>query len=483
MKKNSIKIVFALTMISTVFSCTNDFEKTNEDPNLITEINSGSVLNPVLYDLAENNVLKNYDITAQLMQVHIPYPSNAMGLHRYDVTTGTGNSTWNNAYKNLVNLEEMLKVSQKAGDVNYQAVALTIRSLVISNLTDMFGDVPFSEAARAEEGITKPKFDKQEDIYKQLISDLEKANSLYVNNLGLKYGNDILFPNNNGNNNIIRWKKFTNSLKMRLLLRISNRNVSALTEIKKIIDNPTVYPVFENESESAILQISGLAPSLSPWPREQDYRDSRTFTSFFIDQMNETTDPRLPILVNKASNLDGSSLGYKGIPAAYEGNSSDFKFNPSSPNNAIVVAPMKIPLMTYAEVEFIKAEIAQKGLGGDAKAHYEKAVKAAILLWTNTEPTTDFMEQEKIRYNNTLERIIEQKYFALFFTDYQQWFEYKRTGFPKLPTTSTMLNNAKMPRRLLYPTSVRNYNPEGYQQAIQQMGADDINTRVWWDVN
>lgn len=483
MKKISIQLFFAFTIISTVFSCTNDFEKANEDPNLITEINSGSVLNPVLYDLAENNVLKNYDITAQLMQVHIPYPSNAMGLHRYDVTTGTGNSTWNNAYKNLVNLEEMLKVSEKEGDVNYQAIALTLRSFVISNLTDMFGDIPFTEATKAEEGITKPKFDKQEDIYKQLINDLEKANQLYVTNLGLKYGTDILFPSSEKNINITRWKKFTNSLKMRLLLRISNRDTSALTEIKKIIDNPTTYPIFESESESAILQISGLAPSLSPWPRAQDYRDSRTFTTFFIDKMNETNDPRLSILVNKASNLDGSSLGYKGIPAAYEGNSSDYNFTPSSPNNAIVVAPMKIPLMTYAEVEFIKAEMAQKGLGGDAKTHYDKAVKAAVQLWTNIEPTAEFMAQEKIKYNNTLERIIDQKYFALFFTDYQQWFEYKRTGFPKLPTTSTMLNDKKMPRRMLYPTSVRNYNPEGYQNALQQMGPDNINTRVWWDVN
>ncbi|WP_413532891.1 SusD/RagB family nutrient-binding outer membrane lipoprotein [Empedobacter brevis] len=482
MKNISIKIAFALAIITTVFSCTNDFEEANEDPNLITKINSGSVLNPVLYNLAENNVLKNYDITAQLMQVHIPFPSNAMGLHRYDVTTGTGNSTWNSAYKNLVNLEEMLKVSEKAGDVNYQAIALTLRSLVISNLTDMFGDVPFTEAAKLEEGITKPKFDKQEDIYKQLITDLDNANQLYVTNLGLKYGSDILFPNSDKNINITRWKKFTNSLKMRLLLRISNRDATALTEIKKIIDDPKTYPVFDNETESAILQLTGLAPSLSPWPRAQDYRDNRSFTTFFIDKMDETKDPRLAIFVNKASDLKGNSLGYKGIPAAYEGNSSDYNYNPSSPNNIIVVAPMKIPLMTYAEVEFIKAEIAQKGLAADAKSHYDKAVKAAVQLWTNMEPSSEFMEHENIKYNNTLERIIDQKYFALFFTDYQQWFEYKRTGFPKLPTTSTMLNDKKMPRRLLYPTSIRNYNPEGYQQALQQMGPDDINTRVWWDV-
>ncbi len=481
MKKFSIKIFFTLTLVSTVFSCTDGFEQANEDPNLITQINSGSVLNPVLYDLAENNVLKNYDITAQLMQVHFPFPSNSMGLHRYDVTTGTGNSTWTNAYKNLVNLNEMLKVAEKSGDVNYQAIALTLRALVISNLTDMFGDIPFSEAAKAEEGISKPKFDKQEEVYQLLLADLEKANGLFVTNLGLKYGADILYTNNDKNINIVHWKKFTNSLKMRLLLRISNRDAAALIEIKKIIDNPTLYPVFENDTESATLQISGLAPSFSPWPREQDYNLNRAFASFFVDKMNASNDPRLPIFVNKASDLTGS-IGYKGIPAAYEGNSSDFNYSPSTPNNAIIIAPMKIPLMSYAEVEFIKAEVAQKGLGGNAKIHYENAVRASVLFWTNTEPTTEFLQHEKISYNNTLEQLIEQKYFALFFTDYQQWFEYKRTGFPTLPTTSTMLNNGEMPRRLLYPTSVRNYNPEGYQQALQQMGADDINTRVWWDV-
>ena len=300
---------------------------------------------------------------------------------------------------------------------------------------------------------------------------------MYATKLGLKFGTEILF-----NGDVKKWQKFTNSLRLRLLLRISNRDATAFTEIKKIIDNPTTYPVFEDQSESAILQISGLAPSLTPWPRPQDYRDSRVFTTFFIDKMSGTNDPRLPIFVNKASNLDGTSLGYKGIPAAYEGNSSDFKFNPSSPNNAIVVAPMKIPLLTYSEVEFIKAEAALKGFGSDAELHYNNGVKSAINLWTTIDPSAEFMAKESVKYNGTLERIIDQKYFALFFTDYQQWYEYRRTGFPKLPTTSTMANNKEMPRRLLFPTTVRNYNPEGYQQALQQMGADDINTRVWWDV-
>ncbi|WP_313376929.1 SusD/RagB family nutrient-binding outer membrane lipoprotein [Chishuiella sp.] len=486
MKKITFKILFTFSIISLVSSCTNDFEEANKNTNLITEINSGSVLNPVIYDLADYNVSKNYDITAQLMQVHIPYPSNTLGVHRYNITTGTGNSTWNNAYKSLVNLNEMLRVSIQASDVNYEAIALTLRALVMSNLTDMFGDVPFSEAARSEDGIIKPKFDKQEDIYTQLLADLEKANSLYVSTLNLKYGKDILYPttdSKNANLNVDNWKKFTNSLKMRILLRISNRNTNAFSEIKKIIDNPKIYPIFTSDTESAVLQLSGLAPYLSPWPRAQDYRDSRSFTTFFIDKMVETNDPRLPVLVNKATDEKGNSIGYKGVPAAYDGNDSDFNYNVSSPSLTTVTAPMKIPFMTYAEVEFIKAEMAQRGFGGDAKTHYNNAVKSAISFWTGIAPESQFLEQDKIKYDGTLERIIDQKYFALFFTDYQQWYEYRRTGFPKLPKTSSMLNDGKLPRRLLYPAAVGNYNPEGYQQAIQQMGADDINTRVWWDIN
>ncbi|WP_313386442.1 SusD/RagB family nutrient-binding outer membrane lipoprotein [Chishuiella sp.] len=129
-------------------------------------------------------------------------------------------------------------------------------------------------------------------------------------------------------------------------------------------------------------------------------------------------------------------------------------------------------------MNLLKQEIAQRGFGGDVKTHYN-VVNSTISFWTGVNPESQFLEQDKIKYDGTLERIIDQKYFALFFTDYQQWYEYRRTGFLKLPKTSSMLNDGKLPRRLLYPAAVGNYNPKGYQQAIQQMGADDINTRVW----
>ena len=74
-----------------------------------------------------------------------------------------------------------------------------------------------------------------------------------------------------------------------------------------------------------------------------------------------------------------------------------------------------------------------------------------------------------------------QKYYALFFNDNQQWFEYRRTGLPALPKGTDMLNNQVMPVRLPYPTTLQTNNLENYRKAVESMGGDDINTKVWWE--
>ena len=74
-----------------------------------------------------------------------------------------------------------------------------------------------------------------------------------------------------------------------------------------------------------------------------------------------------------------------------------------------------------------------------------------------------------------------QKYYALYFNDYQQWFEYRRTGFPVLPKTDAMLNNKQVPVRFRYPVVVQTNNAANYARAVNSMGGDDINTKVWWE--
>jgi hypothetical protein len=475
MKKIQI-IAAGLSLLFLSTACTGDFDETNQDPNRVEVISPGTLLNPIIYGMANHHALRSTEVTFNLMQVSLPFPSVSGGLHRYDVSPNIGNSSWNSSYKWLAGIREMRIAAEKAGDVNYQAVALTLNSWVYSNLTDLFGPVPMTEAVRAADGIMYPAYDTQEHIYETILADLERANELYNTQAVMIYANDILFQND-----VTKWKKFTNSLRMRLLLRISNRQeTNAFQKLADMVNDPVKYPVFQTTAESAMLQVTGVTPNVSPWGRPQDFNNAIKMASFFIDNLNTFNDPRRPIIATTATDLNAAPIGYKGIPSAYAGSDSQFQYNASTLNRNQAVAPMKIMILTYAEVEFIKAELAQRGFIGDAQTHYNNGINAAMQQLGITAPAEYFTNTE-VAYDGTLERIMMQKYYALYFTDYQQWFEYRRTGFPELPTTTAMLNNAVMPSRFTYPTDQQVYNPQHYQEAVQMIGDDNINTKVWWD--
>lgn len=473
-----IKSILSIAIGGAMFaSCTKKFDETNIDPNRIDQISPGTVLNPTIYELAGFNMKRADDITFNLMQVMLPFPSVSGGIHRYDLSDNVGAGTWNAYYKWIANLKEMYQVSVKAEDVNYQAIALTLNAWIYSNLTDCFGDVPMTEAVRAEEGLFYPKFDKQQDIYAKIIKDLDSANNLFNTSKAMIYGTEILFANN-----VSRWKKFCNSLQMRLLLRISRRTeVDSWTKLRAIIDNPTKYPVFTSNAEAAVLNISGITPMLSPWGRAVDFTTFRAAGKFFLDSLNAMNDPRRAKFTSQAKNTAGANIGYKGIPHGYAGSESQFNYTPSNFVQALVTGPMIAPLLPYAEIEFIKSEVEfRAGNDAAAKTAYEKGVKAAIEQWSLTLPA-DYFTNVNAAYNSTLDRIMLQKYYALFFVDFQQWFEYRRTKLPVLPVEAGMMNNQVMPSRFEYPVTVRSNNAKNYQAAISSMGEDNINTKVWWE--
>lgn len=468
----TIALVFSLA-----FSCTGDFEEINTDPNRIDQISPGTLLNPILYGVSSFNTDRADGFTFQIMQVALPFPSANGGLHRYDVTENSGNSTWNTYYRWLVNIREMKQAAIDAQDPNYEAIALTLEAWVGSQLTDSFGDVPFTEASQGEQGIFQAKFDTQEQVYASIFENLERANTIYDPTRPMVFGEDILFGNQ-----VNRWKKFTNSLHLRLLLRVSRRQESSFQKMAAILSNPAQYPIFTNTAESAILNITGVVPNISPWGRAIDFTTFRAISEFFVDRLNELEDPRRTRFMTQARALDGTTtIGYRGIPSGYGGTESQFQFIPSNHNIALVQAPMISLILTYAELEFIQAELAQRGvIGSDAKTHYENGVKAAMEQWEVVLPE-NYFENPSAAYNETLERIILQKYIGLYFNDYQQWFEYRRTGFPVLPKQDGMLNDQRVPVRFRYPVNSQLNNPVNYQEAVARMGGDDINTKVWWE--
>lgn len=459
-------------------SCTKNFETINTDPNRVNTISPGTLLNPILYEVSSFNMRKSDDFTFGLMQDMLPFPSTSGGVHRYDITETAGNSTWTTYYRWLTNVKEMYTASVQQKDPNYQAIALTLNAMIYANLTDCFGDIPMEEATKGDEGIFRPKFTTQQKVYEKIIADLDSANNLYMTTRTMIHGTDILYANN-----VTSWKRFTNSLQMRILLRLSKRNeMGTLTKLKTIIDNPTKYPVFSSNDQAAIVKLSGVTPFVSPWGRAIDFTTFRAAGIFFTDNLNDLNDPRRARLLTQARNkLSNANIGYKGIPSGYAGSDNQFDYIPSNMNIALVTAPMNIVLMSYAEVELIKSELEFRNNNAvAAKVAYEKGVKASIELMGAVMPA-DYFTNTKAAYNGTLERIMLQKYFALFFTDFQQWFEYRRTGFPVMPKTAGMLNNQIMPVRYRYPPAVQSTNTENYNLAVAAMGGDNINIKVWWE--
>lgn len=162
-------------------------------------------------------------------------------------------------------------------------------------------------------------------------------------------------------------------------------------------------------------------------------------STFFLNNLNNFEDPRRDVFATKATNSDNMDIGYVGIPSAYDGSESQFNYNASTLEISMVENPMILPILTFSEVCFIKAELAQRGYIDNAQHYYEEGVKAAMELWGVNIPETYF-DNPYTAYDGSLERIMLQKYYALYFNGYQQWFEYRRTGFPELPTTTSMLN-------------------------------------------
>lgn len=482
MKIKHISIALLLSAMVGLQGCTKNFDEINIDPNKVENVTPSALITPTVYGMSTYFTVRSNDFTWEIMQTGLANPSAANGVHRYYFTETSGDGTWNTCYRYLRNIREMESAAETSGQTVYKAVAITLKAYIAGLLTDSFGDVPMSEALRAEEHISQPKFDKQEQIYADMIKALETANTLYAGE-GVMNGSDLLY-----NNKKESWRKFNNSLLLRYYLRQSKR-IPAAEKIKNILDNPMQYPIFTSNEDAAIVKITGLSPYDYAWGRRQDYVNFTAMAEFFVDNLNTLDDPRRPFIMTEATEMvDGKpvKIGYRGIPAGHSGDLSAYKFSPSTPNGdlmypeAVGTAIQEI-LMPYSEVEFIKAEVyLSLGMDAEAKTAYENGVRASIKQYGGEVPA-DYFNNEAAKFNGTLERIMLQKYLGLFMVDYQQWFEYRRTGYPKLPKTPYMFYDGVMPTRFMYKNEVRRFNPENYAKAVEQMGGDDFHTKVWWE--
>lgn len=482
MKKINTYIKMLLVPLM-VTSCTSDFPEINTNPNASVAAAPESLLAPAIHNVVTRNQDRAMRINNELMQVHVT-TSESREIHRYDIPPSESDHMWRNWYIQLTNIKGIYtnaEFTKQGGYKTFMGMSRILEAWVMSMITDMYGDAPYSDANNGKEGDITPRFDRQEDIYRDLFRKLDEANKLLSENTNLPEDTKTLDPLYQGN--ALLWRKFGNSLYLRLLLRVSGKSsLNAATRIKTIAqDSASAYPMFATNAESAVLRFTTTAPLTSAffnW-RAFDFNGDKGYSEFFINNLNAWADPRLTRWATTASSV------YIGIPSGWPpGQRPEIQ---STLLATLINEPLLGNIMNYAELQFILAEAALKGyITADPKTYYDQGVTNAITHWALTVPT-GHLDKEDVKWDDAadleskMERIHLQKYYTLFFTDFQQWYEYRRTGHPVLPIGEGVQNDGKMPSRLTYPINVQALNTANYQEAVNAMGGDDINVKVWWN--
>lgn len=502
MNKTIYKITTVFMMFSLVLSsCTKDFQEINTDPNNIPTSSPQQLLAPALVSTLTYNLIRNRNFNNELMQVTVNLSDADGQVFRYDYGSSFSDYLYNGLYSELTNYKDIYKIASDSGvnyNTSYMGISLICQSWVYSILTDTYGDIPYFQSNKGKDSLNfEPRFDKQKDIYFDIFKRLEEANKLLSNGSAIVGASDPVYGGN-----ISRWRKFGNSLYLRLLLRVSGKaevSSDVIAKIKDIVDvNAAEYPIMGSNDESAILKWTGVAPYTSPLQtvREQDYRGPG-IASFFIDNLVNWNDPRIDVGTYGLNGINrwgiATSQGsFAGVPSGYAQGTNPPKrsfFYSNTSSTSLQSDPLSGMIMNYAELKFILAEAAAKGwISGSAETYYNDGVLNSIKLWLPTwsVPIMTYLTAADIEWepNSTLdakmERIHLQKYYALFLTDLQQWFEYRRTGHPVLPKGAGLRNGGVMPARMAYPVYVQSTNPTNYKAAVAAQGPDVISTPVWW---
>jgi hypothetical protein len=518
MKKQLIIACMVLMALPTLYSCTKGFDELNVDPINILETTPDRLLAPAMVNSLWPGMSRNRSFNNELMQVTVSQSDGDNTVFRFAFRANWSDYLWNAWFVQLTNFKQIdsLASDEKMTNTSYQGIGKIGKAWLFSNLTDIYGDIPYFDALKGDQGNVTPAFNRQKDIYLDLFKQLEEANTLLAANAAITVSSDPIYKGD-----VSKWRKFSNSLYLRLLMRVSGKaevQQEVVAKIKQIAENPAQYPVFQNNTDNARLYWTGGTSTTDPYTspyvngiRAQDFRGP-AICSFFLDNLVAWSDPRYVSSTPYGSGAIGrlgisqaSGGGWFGVPSGYLPGRGDVKgcyfqsYDNTSTGGTWSLQQNQNTgiIMQYAELQFIFAEAAAKGwISGDTKTFYYQGIASAINYWVPNFPesitSTNFtahltnldaageLWNDNLSLDAKMEMIHLQKYYALFMTDLQQWYEYRRTGHPVLPKGQGLSNGGRMPARLVYPVYVQAANPNNYREAIAAQGADDINTLVWW---
>ncbi|MEO8765679.1 MAG: SusD/RagB family nutrient-binding outer membrane lipoprotein [Ginsengibacter sp.] len=507
--------------------CSKKFENLNTRPSLLSEetVTSGFLLTGVQYSAGSGLGASN-DGDYCGMTVR---QDNGPFVDEFD------DGAWYTTYTSLTNnLAAIIrKTADKPDFVNLKAIARIMKVWVFSQTTDIYGDIPYFDSNKSpDEAITAPKYDTQQSIYEDFFKELKEAAG-ELDPAKESYGSaDLYYGGNVG-----KWKKFANSLRLRLALRVryvdaqmAQSNMSDLQEADLITsraDDALTYTVndIQEHRNGAYVELINRAPFL-------DYVDHQLVGKAILDALVGTSDrshpldPRTKVIADSAR-LDGRTVnpphgpfGFRAQPLL--GNvpvENKYPYGTSSVSIYSLfwyVPVIERPVLRASEVYFALAEAALFNLrAGDADAYYKKGIEAGIVqvqdfynkgkdqvgeifdlmdsaYWRGSD-INSFLDYKEMKQNEIdaflasptttltgtdeekLEQLINQKMIVLYPNTLEGWSEWRRTGYPRVLVAPNEVStlHGVSPRRKHYPNTERLVNSNNFKEAVSRMGGKD----------
>ncbi len=385
-----------------------------------------------------------------------------------DIPGNHWNALYRDVLRDLVETRNILLASDEvipAAVLNNQLAIVSILEVFTWHvLVDSFGDVPFTQALDINNVL--PSYDDDATIYPAIIAQLDAAIASIATGQDGGFGDaDLIYGGD-----MVAWKKFANSLKLRMAIRIGSATMAS---------QAVASGVFTSNADNAMFAYLSGAPNTNPvWTDlvesgRQDFIGSNTI----IDIMNDLNDPRRAVYF--ADNLGPGVYvgGVYGDNTPYSDNShiGDLFHQPDTPGD----------ILDYAEVEFLLAEAAELGFVGtpaDAEGHYNAAITASFEFW-EADDVAIYLLQPNVAYATAAatwqEKIAVQKWLHLFNRGFEAWSTYRKYGFPAMNIPAVSLE--AVPRRYTYPIDEPSRNGASWSAAASAMGGDEKSSRVFWD--
>jgi hypothetical protein len=470
-----MKKLFIYTAIGAALAGTGckKFVDVNQNPNSPLTVQEKILLAPI-----EQNIAHGIDaggsqgndgegeaatFSNHFMQT-VCYNQVALNYGTYYFVSTDMNLSWQQIYNTeLENLKQLTSISQKNGNANYTGISEILTAYVLAFTTDLWGDIPWSNALNGASNFT-PTYDKQEAIYDTVQSLLDRGIADIGKAQGLKVGSDDYFYGGK----MAQWVKLAYSLKARYYMHLTKApGHTAVAQAQLALT--ALQSGMTSNSDDWKFVYPGGATSQAAWYTIMLPYSTLCASSAIVDTLVNRNDPRLPFVITKARNTGLYNGRTIGTPTIGDLN------NYSSFGAYYSAVGATQYLMPFTEVQFIEAEANWLVTGVAAAQPFYTAAITNNMTRIGVAPadiTTFLGARGTLTTGNALQRIIEEKRIAHMLSpeNYNDW---RRTGWPAL-TIVPNAQTAGIPRRLVYPQSELNTNPQPQQSA-------QFTDRVWWD--